>query len=352
MAEIDLTAVESNVQAIRSVIGDTRFCAVVKADGYGHGDVPVGNAALRGGASVLAVALVEEGIRLREAGIDAQVLLLSEPQPTDAKAVAQWKLTPTVYTAEFVEAWSATGARSPVHVKVDTGMHRVGVKPSDLEALLATLARSGMEVEAFWSHFAVADEDDAFTREQMQRFDEAVAQFDPGHVHLANTAGALLHEASRREMVRVGLGIYGLHPSKRTETVVELEPAMRVSTRVSHVATHPAGARPSYGRVRSLDGPSTVATVPIGYADGFRRGLSADGAALIRGKRYPLAGMVTMDQIMIDLGSDDVEIGEEVVVMGSQGETAIRVEEWAGQLDTITYEVVTGIGARVPRAYS
>jgi alanine racemase len=202
-----------------------------------------------------------------------------------------------------------------------------------------------------WTHFAVADEDPEFTRGQIERFMDAVSPFEPPLTHLANTAGAVLHPEARASFCRIGLGIYGLHPCPDTRERVELRPAMRLVTHVSHVRRLEAGARPSYGRIRALAGPASVATAPIGYADGFTRGLSQTGSALIGGKRYPLAGMVTMDQIVIDVGDDEVVPGDEVVVLGSQEGESVTADEWAQELDTISYEVVCGIGPRVPRRY-
>ncbi len=349
-AEIDLDAIRHNVSELAALVAPASMCAVVKADAYGHGDVPVAEAALEAGASWLAVALVEEGVRLREAGIEAPILLLSEPPPGDAAEVVNWRLTPTAYRPEFISAL-ARAARDPldVHVKLDTGMHRVGAPPESLADLIGAI-RPPLRLGAIWTHFAVADEDPEFTQSQIERFRRAVAGLDIP-LHLANTAGAVLFPRARADLVRIGLGTYGLHPCPETRQVVDLRPAMRVVSRVAYVRRLPAGSRPSYGRRRALAAESTVVTVPVGYADGMPRLLSGSGEVLIGGRRRPLAGTVTMDQIVVDMGDDPVEVGDEVVLIGRQGEGEVTAEEWARLVGTISYEIVCAIGPRVPRRY-
>ncbi len=350
-AEIDLGAIKHNVNKMRAATAPTELCAVVKADGYGHGDAPVAEAALEAGAGRLAVALVEEGIRLREAGIEAPILVLSEPDMGSVSEIERWALTPTAYSSDCIQALADLAPARPVHIKVDTGMHRVGVQPEMVPDLVAEARDAGLEIEGLWTHFAVADEDSDFTNGQIDLFKATAAPHQPRFTHLANTAGALLFPESRASFCRVGLGMYGLHPCEATRDKVELRPAMRIVTHVTHVRRLEAGSRPSYGRIRALDSEATVATAPIGYADGLSRRLSKSGVALIGGSLFPLAGMVTMDQIVIDVGDEEVEPGDEVVVLGAQGEASFTADDWAAALDTISYEVVCGIGPRVPRRY-
>jgi alanine racemase len=351
-AEIDLGAIRHNVAAFKALLAPSELCVVVKADAYGHGDAPVAEAAMEAGASWLAVALLEEGIRLREAEIETPILILSEPDPRDAIEVAKWGLTPTVYSPGFVEALADTGVGFDLHVKVDTGMHRVGIAPSRLDELISTIrSHPNLNVAALWTHFPVADEDPDFTRRQIELFDETVDGFDVPITHLANTAGAVLFPPARRSLARVGLGIYGLHPNDETRRLIELRPAMRIVSHVSHVQRLHAGARPSYGRIRPLARDSTVATVPIGYADGYPRRLSQAGSVLIGGQAFPLAGTVTMDQIVVDVADADVGVGDEAVLLGRQDDAEISADDWARALGTISYEVVCGIGPRVPRRY-
>ncbi len=358
--EIDLDAIAHNVTALKRMAG-TALCAVVKADGYGHGDVPVAETALNAGADWLAVALVEEGIRLREAGVDAPILVLSEPPIGDAARLVEWSLTPTVYRHEMLEALLdvLTGGTIDAHLKVDTGMHRVGAAPTQALQLGLRMADGGLPVRlgALWTHFAVAEEDAGFTSQQVGAFEDVVGLLADRGIqvpmrHLANTAGAILHPASRGDMVRIGLGMYGLYPSSECREHVELRPAMRVVSQVAMTRRLPAGARPSYGRRRPLPDDATVATVPIGYADGVPRLLSQrDATVLIGGEAHPFAGTVTMDQIVIDVGDHDVVVGDEVVLVGTQGDAEIGADDWAGKTETISYEIVTGFSSRLPRRY-
>lgn len=356
--EVDLSAIADNVRSIAAAVAPAEVCAVVKADGYGHGDVPVAEAALEAGAHRLAVALVDEGVRLREAGIEAPILLLSEPIEPDAAAVVEWRLTPTVYRAAFLHRVVSAAPRGyPIHVKVDTGMHRVGAPPDVAFDLCRAAVDHGLRLEGVWTHFAVSEEDRDFTATQLGRLERFVGRlradgFDPEIVHASNTAGALGHPDARIDMVRAGIGVYGLRPVPGFAAEIPLRPAMRVISRVSYVSRHPAGTRPSYGRIRPLPAESTVATVPIGYADGVARRLGrAGGGVLIRGKRYPFAGQVTMDQVVVDVGDDPVDVGDEVVLLGRQGDAEISADEWAERLDTINYEIVCSFGPRLPRRY-
>lgn len=351
-AEIDLAAIARNVEAFRQLIQPSQVCAVVKADAYGHGDVPVANAALRAGATRLAVALVEEGSRLREAGVEAPIMVLSEPESSSVGELVEWALEPTVYSADFLDALRRTGSPLAVHVKVDTGMHRVGASPDGAKDLVHAVDRaSNLQLASLWTHFAVADEDPVYTRRQIEAFDEVVGDVDAPITHLANTAGAVLFPEARRDLCRIGLGIYGLHPCDATRGEVGLSPAMRVVSHVSHVQRLAAGERPSYGRVKALERDATVVTIPVGYADGFPRLLTQHGNVLIGGRRWPLAGMVTMDQVVVEVGELDVRRGDEVVLLGGQGDEEITADEWAQELGTISYEVVCSIGPRVPRRY-
>jgi len=351
-AEVDLAAIKHNVAEFVSLLAPSEVCVVVKADGYGHGDVPIAEASLDAGAPSLAVALVEEGIRLREAGIEAPILVLSEPEIRSAPDMTAWGLTPTVYTVPFAEALAATGAPVEVHVKIDTGMHRVGVAPKALGELMTFIgSQPKLEMGAIWTHLSVADADPDFTRRQLELFAEVVAPFDPPSTHMANTAGATLFPEARAAMCRIGIGIYGLHPCGDTRAVLDLHPAMRIVSHVAHVQRLGAGARPSYGRRRPMAAEGTVATVPIGYADGYPRLLSAVGRVLIGGKSHSLAGTVTMDQLVVDVGDADVGVGDEVVLLGRQGDAEVTADDWARELGTISYEVVCDIGPRVPRRY-
>jgi len=361
-AEVDMGALERNAARMRDIVAPALLCAVVKADAYGHGAVHAARAFLAGGASWLAVAMVEEGAELRDAGISAPVLVLSEPPASAMEDLVAYDLSPTVYTTAGVEALGAAalrlGRRVGVHVKVDTGMHRVGASGDDVLGVVEKVVASGpLWLEGLWSHLAVADrvsaEDDEFTRHQLRLFEEVADALRgegirPRMLHLANSAGSVRFPACRHDMVRSGIALYGAMDLAVPEG---LEPALSLRAEVSFVRELPAGARPSYGRARALPERSLVATVPIGYADGVpRRYFEVGGTVLIGGRECPLAGVVTMDQIMVDCTpAGHVSPGDEVVLIGRQGQLELDAREWARRLQTISYEVLTGIGWRVPR---
>ena len=362
-AEIDLTAIAENVRTLAGLVEPATICAVVKADGYGHGAIAVSEAALAAGASWLGVALVEEGAVLRKAGIDAPILLLSEPRPADMKAALAWDLRVTVYTADGVDALAAAatiaGPPAQAHLKIDTGMNRVGCRPADaLQLTKELVGHEQVHFEGAYTHCAVADEPgNQFTDEQLDRFEDAIAELDaaglrPGRLHAANSAAAIDHPRARYDMVRVGIALYGISPAPALSGRVALRPAMSIHSEVSLVKRVKAGERISYGLRHTFDRDANVATVPIGYADGVARALAATGGeVLIGGCRRPITGVITMDQLMVDCGDDDVAPGDQVVLLGSQGDEHIAADEWAERLGTIAYEIVCGIGPRVPRRY-
>jgi alanine racemase len=367
-AETDLDAVGANVATVRAAVSPAAVWAVVKANGYGHGAIDVARAALAAGADGLCVALTSEGVVLRDAGIDAPVLVLSQQPPDDATTIVDHRLTPTVYTREGVDALAtaalASGRRLGVHVKVDTGMQRVGAAPADVLSLVEHVRGIGgaLHVDGVFTHLACADEPDApANAEQLDRFDAVLLELAergvrPPVVHAANSAGALAHPAARRSFVRLGIAMYGISPGRGVDHLAAgLRPVMSLRARVSHVKRVVAGSHVSYGWRHRFDRDTVVATVPIGYADGVPRRLGtlpdrAGADVLIGDRRRPIVGVVTMDQLLVDVGPvADVAVGDEVVLLGRQGDQVIRAEEWADRLGTIGYEVVCGISARVPR---
>ena len=367
-AEIDLAAVRHNATRLAGLAAPAGLCAVVKAGAYGHGAVAVAEAALEGGATWLAVAIVEEGAELREHGMEAPILLLSEPPAAAMDDVVSLRLTPTIYTQQGVEAAAkavagAEAAPLDVHVKVDTGMHRVGASAGETPAVVrAVVDRPELNYAGLWTHFAVADDPgNPFTDEQCTRLDAVVAGLveqglQPPMVHACNSAGAVAHPAAHHDMVRCGIALYGVAPSAAMAAVAAVEglrPVLSLRARVSYVREVGAGEAVSYGLRRPLERPSRVATIPIGYADGvpWRLGVTG-GEVLIGGRRRPLAGSVTMDQVMVDCGDDEgVLAGDEAVLIGRQGTEHITAWEWATRVGTIAYEVLCGIGPRVPKIY-
>ena len=368
-AEVDLDAIRHNVETLRARVAPAALWAVVKANGYGHGAVDVARTAISAGAEGLCVALVQEGVELRRAGIDAPILLLSEQPPELAATIVDNRLTPTVYRREFLDALVHEGPSGlPVHLLVDTGMQRVGAHPHAAASMGAAIGQRSPSVRlaGVYTHLAVADQTDddsmAVTEAQLDRLDGVVGQLadeipavvGPGSgvlVHAANSAGALRHERARLSMVRVGIAMYGISPGPDLdELCVDLRPAIELRSRVSFVKQVRAGSRISYGLRHRFERDTTVATVPIGYADGVPRRLWATGGeVLVGGRRCPIVGVVTMDQLMVDCGDADVRVGDDVVLLGEQGGERIRPEDWARSLDTIGYEVVCGISGRIPR---
>jgi alanine racemase len=362
-ADVDLTAVAHNVDALRRAVAPALLCAVVKADGYGHGAIAVSEAAIAAGADWLAVALVEEGAVLRKAGIQAPILLLSQPRLADLAAVVRYDLRVTIHSSMAAELLAVVardqGRIARVHLKVDTGMNRVGVAPADALAVAREIERRPeLELEGVFTHCAVADEpDNPFTDVQLDRFEVVLDQLadagiSPALRHAANSATAIVHPRGRYDLVRAGISVYGIPPAPGLAVELDLRPAITVRAEVSMVKRVPAGEGISYGLRYRTERETTVATVPIGYADGVPRRLGlAGGSVLIGGVRRPILGVVTMDQLMVDCGDDPVEVGDEVVLIGRQGDEEVSAEEWAGLLDTIAYEIVCGIGPRVPRFY-
>lgn len=358
-AEIDLDAVRHNVRTIRERVAPSAVWAVVKANGYGHGAADVARAAIDAGAEGLCVALVQEGIELRRAGIDAPILLLSEQPPELASAIIEYRLTPTVYRREFLEALAREEPSGlPVHLLVDTGMQRVGAHPHAAASMAAAIAQRAPAVRlaGVFTHLAVADDPSPasveFTDRQLTKLAKVLEQLPPVPlVHIANSAGALAHPRARQSMVRIGIAMYGIAPSDDLDDLcADLRPAMELRSRVSFVKQVRSGSAISYGLKHTFSRDTTVATVPLGYADGVPRRLSqVGGEVLIDGRRCPIVGVVTMDQLMVDCGDHDVRVGDDVTLIGRQGGESIRAEEWAQRLGTIGYEIVCGISERIPR---
>jgi len=358
VCEVDLGAVAHNVSKLVDHVAPTPLCAVVKADGYGHGAVEVSRVALDAGASWLAVAMPEEAAPLRAAGTDAPILVLSEPDPTSVQELVALGLVASVYTSETISALDSAsadaGVITEVHLNLDTGMRRLGAHPEQVEELVAQIESSDhLRLGAVWTHCPVADEpDNPFTDSQLSRFDAAIASTGL-QTHVANSATALRFPEREALMVRCGISIYGIDPDIALAGTIDLRPALSLKSAVRFVKQIPAGESVAYGHRWTASQPTRIATVPIGYADGVRRDSGLRGReVLIRGERYPIVGVVTMDHLLVDVGVDSpIEVGEEVVLIGSQGEKTITATNVAQTLDTIPYEVVCAIGRRVPRQF-
>ena len=361
-AEVDLDAIAGNVRALKAHATAPHLLAAVKADGYGHGLVPAARAALAGGADWLGVALVEEGVALRAAGVQAPVLVFSEPPRSAIPVLLDARLTPAVYTPEFIaaldDAARARGTAVDVHLKLDTGMRRVGVPQADWDSAMRAVRDAGsLRLEGLWSHLAVADApDNDFSLRQARDFERGIelassVGLQPQLLHLCNSAGTLWLHDHHYDMVRAGIAIYGLRPSDALADVIPLRPALTWWTRLSLVKRVAAGESVSYGQRWTAARDSTIATVPAGYADGVARQLGNLGRVALRGHLVPIVGTVCMDQLLVDAGDLPVSVHDDVALIGTQDGVSVTADDWARWLGTINYEIVCDIGPRVPRVY-
>jgi alanine racemase len=374
-AEISLPALADNYRAIKDHLGGgAQLMAVVKADAYGHGAAECARALEAAGADWFGVALVEEGVALREAGITRPICCLSGFYPGQADAVIAHRLTPAIYQREAAEELDAraraAGQAVSVHLKVDTGMGRLGVAVSEVAELARLLQRLAfLRLDGLLTHFAEADAPDAaYTDRQIAQYHEAWRALRelgcaPAYQHLANSAGIDAHPKARGNLARAGAAMYGLTRdvlapapeaggSERRSFALDVRPVMALYSRVSFLKTVPAGTALGYGRTFITARASRVATLPIGYADGLRRALSNQGRVIVRGCFAPIVGRVSMDLTLVDVtDARDVALGDEVVVIGERGGLRIAAEDLAAQCGTISYEIVCGISARVPRVY-
>jgi alanine racemase len=357
VARINLGAIERNVERLCAATGaGVAVCAVVKASAYGHGAVPAARAALAGGATWLAVATAREAAELRAAGIDdAPLLVLGALTADELRIALDARAEIVVWREAFV---AAIDRPARVHVKLDTGMGRLGTRDADEATRVAdaVAAAPHLELAGAMTHFATADEPgDAFMPTQLERFvawAEPLRERHPGIVlHAANSAATLRDPATHFDLVRTGIAIYGLDPFQRDPADHGLEPALELCSYVAEVKPVAPGESAGYGRRFVAEEPTTLATVPVGYGDGVRRALTNDADVLVAGTRRPLRGTVSMDNVTVDVGEDGARRGDEAVLIGARGGERILAEEWAERLRTINYEITCGISARVPRAY-
>ena len=374
-ARIDLTAVAHNVKQLKGLTKEgTEFMAVVKADGYGHGAVPVARRSLDAGADRLGVARLEEAVELRLAEISAPILVFGYVDPPAVNLLAEKNITATVFGKKSAKALSDAAVENNVtvraHLKVDTGMGRVGLlipglrpagdKPEAAEQEIRYICGlPGLDMEGIYTHFAAADSlDKTYTRYQLDNFNRFLEELTARNigfdcVHAANSAGIIDMPDAHFNMVRAGISLYGLYPSPEVDhSVAKLKPAMELAAKVTSVRRVPEGVLMSYGMTYATPSETSIASVPAGYADGFSRHNSSNGFMLVKGQRVPIAGRVCMDQTMVDLGDmETVSPGDEVMILGRQGDEEITADEIAGRIGTINYEVVSALTHRVPRVY-
>jgi alanine racemase len=377
-AEIDLDAIANNVRELRRrTHSQAKVMAVVKANGYGHGAAEVARTALANGAEWLGVARLPEALALREAGCDAPILVFGYTPPADAGRLVDFDLRQSVYSLDAARAYSAVaeahGRKLLVHVKVDTGMGRLGMVPAALcgqdsghavgEEFIreaTSIARlPGLETEGIFTHFAASDSaDTSDAKRQLALFLEVIAALRAHGLefavrHAANSAAVIAIPASHLDLVRPGVALYGLKPSQEVDLAgIFLKPAMALKARIIHLKRVPAGTGISYGTTYRTPQPTTIATIPAGYADGYRRQFSSQGRMLVHGRRVPVVGRVCMDLSMLDVGAvPEARVNDEVVIFGRQGSECLSADDLARELGTINYEIVCDVAARVPRVY-
>jgi alanine racemase len=363
LARVNLAAIERNVKTLRSRLsGDARLCAVVKADGYGHGAAPAARAALAAGAELLAVATATEALELRAAGVaNVRVLVMGALSGEELAVALEADAEIVAWSEAFVDeiARSASGSPVRVHVKLDTGMGRLGTRDPAQAARVAdriAAAEPTLELAGVMTHFATADDDPQFLASQLERFEPFVAslraRWPQLAVHAANSAATLRTPASHFDFVRCGIAIYGCDPLQEDPLAHGLEPALSLSSYVAAVKRASPGDSVGYGRTFIAERETWIATLPIGYGDGVRRALSNNCDVLIGARRYPLVGTVSMDNVTVDLGPETaVTPLTPVTLIGAESPERITAEELARRIETINYEIVCGISRRVPRAY-
>ena len=361
--EIDLNALAHNVREIKHFLNPgTKLMAVVKADAYGHGAVTVAQTALANGADCLAIATLTEGVELRQAGITAPILILGAINAIeDIKALALWQLEATIVSSEQAKVFDRTlneiGRTLPVHLKLDTGMSRLGTNWQDANTFLASIeSLPNLNIASIYSHFATADESDrTIMNLQHQRFQAAITRLNnagyvPPQLHIANSAATLGDRSCHYDLVRVGLALYGLYPASHFNSCIDLKPVLKVKAKIAQVKTIPAGEGVSYGRRYITQKDIKVAVVGIGYADGIPRNLSNRLEAIVDDKLVAQIGSITMDQLMLNVDDiANVRSGDIVTLIGDRGDLAITAEDWANKLDTISWEILCGFKHRLPR---
>jgi alanine racemase len=366
LARVNLAAIERNVSRLRAgLVNGAGLCVVVKANGYGHGAVPAARAALAGGARSLAVATADEAASLRAAGIGSRVLIMGALSDEELPVAVDARADVVAWSDRFLGALMSARERTnsaapvPVHVKLDTGMGRLGTRSLDEAIRVAesvAAAAPGLELAGAMTHFASADEDPEFTALQLSRFEPFVAALRgrrPGIVaHAANSAATLRLPASHLDLVRCGIAVYGCDPMNDDPSSHGLEPALELTSYVAALKAAAPGESAGYGRRWVARTETWLATVPVGYADGIRRALTNNCEVLIGGRRYPLVGTVSMDNITVEVGAPDaVRCGDPVTIIGADGSERVTAEELAGRIDTINYEITCGVSSRVPRTY-
>lgn len=361
-AEIDLNAIRHNFRVLRKLAGKAKILTVIKADAYGHGRIPVAKVLLKERVDFIGLSNLTEGIALRKAGIRTPALLFETTLPAQAKDIIDYRLTPTVCNLELARALDdyarKRGRVVNIHVKIDTGMGRLGVWHEEALGFVKKLSRlRNVRIQGICTHFPSADTDRAFTRKQIQQLVDFVSQLRENgltvpYVHAANSMGLAGYKTNILNLARPGLMLYGLYPRPELEKKIKLRPAMSVHSKIIFLKRIKKGRSISYGRTFIAPRPMTVATLPIGYSDGYLRGLSGKADVLVDGQRCPVLGRVTMDQIVVDVSKvKNPRLGMPVVILGRQGKEEVCTYELAQLAHTINYEIACSLGSRLPRVY-
>ncbi|TCO73156.1 alanine racemase [Marinisporobacter balticus] len=365
-AEINLDYLAHNIKEIRKIVRkESLVTAVIKADGYGHGAVEIAEILLGNGANRLAVATLSEALELRSVYREVPILILGYTPEYNAEEIIKNKITQTIYSLEqaqkFSEMAQALNQDVTFHIKIDTGMRRIGFQPNEetVKIIKEIYNLSNVKLEGIFTHFAVADEiDKTFTGKQYEKFISVVHMLEEERIsipikHVSNSAATMDLQEMNLDMVRVGIILYGLYPSDEVKkNTIDLKPVLSLKVKISHVKTLPEGIGISYGLKYTTNKPSKIATIPIGYADGYTRMLSGKAEALVGEEKVAIVGRICMDQCMIDVTNiEDVNVGDEVILIGSDGKNTITVDDVAKKLDTINYEIVCMLGKRIPRVY-
>lgn len=366
-AEVNLDNIAHNVREIRRITDKrAEIMGIVKADAYGHGVSAVAKTLLKNGVTYLAVSMLDEAIQLRNEGIDVPILILSYTDPARADEIIFYDVTQAVFSHDLAEALSSAAIKlnrnAKIHIKIDTGMGRVGFLPgySAVKDVMQIAKLPGIIIEGLFTHFASADETDkTYTQIQFEKFMSICTELNRIGIyipikHVSNSAGIMQYPNMHLDMVRPGIILYGMYPSNEVDkSIIDLKPAMTLKANITMVKEVEEGTSISYGRIFTTSRKSKIATVPIGYADGYTRLLTGKGQMLLHGQRVPVLGKICMDQCMVDVTDLDCEVsvGDEIVVFGSQGEETLLIEELAEQVGTVNYELVCIIGKRIPRVY-
>lgn len=361
-AEVDLKAIEYNYKQVRRFVGkDISIMAVVKANAYGHGTVEVSSVLEKIGVNYLGVATMDEAVRLRDHGIKTPVLVLGSVLPGEVRVAIEKDITLTICSAELLQATvkeTANGPKARVHIKIDTGMGRIGIWHEEaLDFIKKVAQEKNITLEGIYTHFSSAGRDDFFTTYQIEAFEKLLSDVEKAWIkiplrHASNSIATVDIKRSHLNLVRPGLIIYGMYPKHTFPRLIKLKPALALKTKIVYMKDTPPGRSISYGRTYITQKHTRIATLPIGYADGYSRNLSNKADVIVRGQRAPVVGKVTMDQVMIDVGHiKGARVGDEVVLIGRQGREEIRTEKLARVAGTIAYEVVCSISNRVPRVY-